>query len=98
MEITREAHERLREFLDDYGNGGFVRVSRLVTGGACCAKLSLGVSLDEERNEEEDLLFSIDGLPVVIEKSLYAAIADVVIVFDTDRGIVVVGNGRNAGP
>ena len=91
MKITREAHEKLREFLEDYGEGGFVRVSRLVTGGGCCAKLTLGVSLDEERNEEEDLLFPIDGLPVVIGKSLYAAIPGLEIAFDEERGIVVSG-------
>jgi Fe-S cluster assembly iron-binding protein IscA len=91
MKITREAHEKLREFLEDYGDGGFVRVSRLVTGGGCCAKLSLGVGLDEERNEEEDLLFTIDGLPVVIGKSLYAVIPELEIAFDEERGIVVSG-------
>jgi Fe-S cluster assembly iron-binding protein IscA len=89
MKITQEAHEKLREYLEDYGNGGFVRISRLVTGGGCCAKLSLGVGLDEERNEEEDLLFTIDGLPVVIGKSLYAAIPEIEIAFDEERGIVV---------
>jgi Fe-S cluster assembly iron-binding protein IscA len=89
MEITQEAREKLREFLEDYGDGGFVRVSRLVSGGGCCAKLTLGVSLDDERNEEEDLLFTVDGLPVVIDKSLYAAIPEVEIAFDEDSGIVV---------
>ncbi|MDR3158588.1 MAG: hypothetical protein LBU11_06185 [Zoogloeaceae bacterium] len=89
MKITPEAREKLREFLEDYGEGGFVRVARLVTGGGCCAKLSLGVSLDEDRHEEEDLLFTIDGLPVVIEKSLHAAIPEVEIAFDEERGIVV---------
>ena len=49
MKITREAHDKLLEFLEEYGDGGFVRVSRLVTGGGCCAKPSLGVSLDDEQ-------------------------------------------------
>ncbi|MDR1935594.1 MAG: hypothetical protein LBS49_08455 [Candidatus Accumulibacter sp.] len=96
MEITPEASEKLREFLDDYGNGGFVRVSRLVTGGGCCAKLSLGVSLDDEHHEDEDLLFTIDGLPVVMEKSLHAAIPEIEIAFDEDIGIVV--SDKNAAP
>jgi Fe-S cluster assembly iron-binding protein IscA len=89
MKITREAHEKLLEFLEEYGDGGFVRVSRLVTGGGCCAKLSLGVGLDDERSEEEDLLFTVDGLPVVIGKSLYATIPEIEIAFDEERGIVV---------
>jgi len=99
MEITQEAREKLREFLEDYGDGGFVRVSRLVSGGGCCAKLTLGVGLDDERNEEEDLLFTVDGLPVVIQKSLYAAIQELEIGFDEDRGIVVEGKSvANAMP
>jgi len=89
MEISREAREKLAEFLEDYGDGGFVRVARLVTGGGCCAKLSLGVSLDDEKNEAEDLVFSLDGLPVVIDKSLHAALPEIEIAFDAERGIVV---------
>jgi Fe-S cluster assembly iron-binding protein IscA len=89
MDVTPEAREKLRKFLDDYGDGGFVRVSRFVTGGGCCARISLGVSLDDERNEEEDLAFTLDGLPVVIEKSLYAVFPDIRIAFDEDNGIVV---------
>jgi Fe-S cluster assembly iron-binding protein IscA len=91
MKITQEAREKLLEFLKDYGNGDFVRVSRLLTGGGCCAKLSLGVALDDERDEKEDLLFTVDGLPVVIGKSLYAAIPEIEIAFDEERGIVVSG-------
>jgi Fe-S cluster assembly iron-binding protein IscA len=89
MEVTQEAREKLREFLDDYGDGGFVRVSRLMTGGGCCAKLSLGVALDEDRDEENDLAFTLDGLPVVIEKNLHAAFPDIRIAFDENDGIVV---------
>ncbi|MDR0563779.1 MAG: hypothetical protein LBG78_02425 [Azoarcus sp.] len=89
MEVTKEAREKLAEFLVDYGEGGFVRVARLLTGGGCCAKLKLGVSLDEERDEENDLFFSLDGLPVVINKSPHETIQDIRIAFDEDEGIVV---------
>ncbi|MDR3299217.1 MAG: hypothetical protein LBU43_04260 [Candidatus Accumulibacter sp.] len=89
MEVTQNAREKLREYLDDYGDGGFVRVARFVTGGGCCAKLKLGVTLDEDRDEENDLLLTFDGLPVVIEKSLHAALPDIQIAFDEEEGIVV---------
>ena len=89
MEVTPEAREKLREFLDDYGDGGFVRVSRLVAGGGCCARISLGVALDEDRDEENDLAFTLDGLPVVIDKNLHTTFPDIRIAFDEDNGIVV---------
>jgi Fe-S cluster assembly iron-binding protein IscA len=89
MQVTPEAREKLREFLDDHGDGGFVRVSRLITGGGCCARISLGVSLDEGCDEENDFVFTLDGLPIVIEKSLHAASQDIRIAFDEDDGIVV---------
>jgi Fe-S cluster assembly iron-binding protein IscA len=92
MKVTQEAREKLREFLEDYGDGGFVRVSRLVSGGGCCAKLNLGVSLDDERNEENDLFFAIGDLPIVIEKNLHAALPEIEISYDEDRGIIVSNN------
>jgi Fe-S cluster assembly iron-binding protein IscA len=93
MHVTPEAREKLREFLRDYDDG-FVRVARVTTGGACCAKLTLGVTFDEERDEANDLLFTIDGLPVVIEKDLHESLPDVFIAFDREKGIVV---SREAG-
>ncbi|MDR2055598.1 MAG: hypothetical protein LBQ10_07010 [Desulfovibrio sp.] len=92
MRITPEARENLREFMRDHEDG-FVRVARLTTGGACCAKLTLGVTLDDERDEENDLLFTVENLPVVIEKSLYSSLADLRISFDQEKGIIVSHGG-----
>ena len=88
MKVTQEARERLEEFLQDY-NDGFVRIARLTTGGACCATLTLGVTLDEEKDEDNDLSFSVDGLPIVIEKTLLESLKDVAIAFDSEKGITV---------
>ena len=88
MQVTPEAREKLRDFLEDYGDG-FVRVGRLATGGACCAKLTLGVTLDEDKDEENDLAFSIDGLPVVIDKALHDSLTEVLVAYDPEKGIVV---------
>ena len=91
MKLTPEAKEKLEAFLQDYDDG-FVRVARLATGGACCTKLTLGVTLDEEKDEANDLSFSVDGLPVVVEKELYESLKDVCIAFDPDKGITVSAN------
>lgn len=89
MKITLEAKEKLEEFLRDYGNGGFVRVAHLSSGGGCSAKLALGVTLDEDKDDEADLAFSLDGLPVVIEKTVYETLKDCSIVLDNEKGITV---------
>lgn len=88
MDIAPEAREKLAQFLQDYDDG-FVRVARLATGGACCARLTLGVTVDEEKDEDNDLSFSVDGLPVVIEKGLYESLKDIRIGFEPDSGITV---------
>ncbi len=51
--------------------------------------LSLGVTLDEDKNEDKDLTFAFDGLSVVIEKDLYASLKNPVIGFDADKGVTV---------
>jgi Fe-S cluster assembly iron-binding protein IscA len=96
VEVTKEAREKLLEFLEDYGDGGFVRVARLVTGGGCCANIRLGASLDEDHDEEKDMLFTLEGLPVVIEKSVHAAFSEIRIAFDENDGIVVSSGGPAA--
>lgn len=91
MRITPEACENLRNFMQNH-EGGFVRVARLTTGGACCARLTLGVTLDEERDAENDLLFTVETLPIIIEKDLYSSLADVCISFEQEKGIIVSHN------
>lgn len=93
MQITPQAKGKLAEFLEDY-NDGFVRVARMTKGGSCCATLVLGVTLDEEFDDDNDLRFDLDGLPVVIEKSLNESLENVNIAFADDQGIVVTHKGR----
>ena len=47
------------------------------------------MTLDEEKDEDNDLSFSVDGLPIVIEKNLYESLKDVTIAFDPEKGITV---------
>ena len=47
------------------------------------------MTLDEDKDEDNDLTFTFDGLSVVIEKELYATIKNPVIGFDADKGITV---------
>ena len=88
MNITPAAKEKLVEFLQDYDDG-FVRVGRLTSGGACCAQLTLGVTLDDEKDEDNDYAFSVEGLPVVVEKDLYDSLKDSVIDYDQSKGITI---------
>lgn len=88
MKVSAEAKKLLSEFLED-NEEGFIRVGRVTVGGGCCAKILLGVSVDEDFNEEDDLKFEVDGLPVVIEKSLNEQLKDISIEVDPDSGIVV---------
>ena len=88
MNITPEAKEKLREFLQD-NDDSFVRVANVPIGAGCAAKFSLGVTLDEDKDEDNDLTFTFDDLPVVIDKDLHESLGDLVIGFDPDKGITV---------
>jgi Fe-S cluster assembly iron-binding protein IscA len=88
MNITPGAKEKLKEFLQD-NDGSFVRVAKISCGAGCGAKTSLGVTLDEDKNEADDLAFTFDALTVVVEKELYASLKEPVIDFDADKGITV---------
>ena len=47
------------------------------------------MTLDEDKDEDNDLTFIFDSLSVVIEKALYASIKNPVIAFDANQGITV---------
>jgi len=47
------------------------------------------VTLDDDFNEEDDLRLEVDGLPVVIERSMQDALQNATVAFDPDKGIVV---------
>lgn len=88
MIITPEAREQLLKFLQDCDES-FIRVGRQALGGGCSVKLSLGVTLDEDFDEEDDLKLDIDGLPVVIDKNLAEAMERARISFEEGKGVVV---------
>lgn len=88
MQISSEALDAMRDSLEGYDNG-FIRVSQMAVGGGCCSKLLLGVTLDEEFNDEEDIRLEEGGLPIVIEKQLYNTLKDLRINLDPEEGIVV---------
>lgn len=88
MRITPEAKEKMAEFLEGC-EGAFVRVGRQVSGGGCSVKLSLGVTLDDVFDEQDDIRQDIDGLTVVIDRKLQDSLRDAVILFEEGKGIVV---------
>lgn len=88
MQISPEALAAMRDSLEGYDDG-FIRVNQMTVGGGCCSKLILGVTLDEEFNDEDDLRFEEEGLPIVIEKRLYDTLKDLRINLDPEEGIVV---------
>ena len=87
MKISAEAKTFLRDAL--YDDECFVRVGQITVGGACCAKLILGVTIDEEFDEDEDIRQEIDGLPVVISRQLNDTLKDISLDFVPDKGVVV---------
>jgi len=88
MDITPEAKEKMKEFLQD-NDESFVRVANVPIGSGCAAKFALGVTLDEDKDEDNDLTFTFDGLSVVIDKDLHESLGDLLIGFDPDKGITV---------
>jgi hypothetical protein len=51
--------------------------------------VSFGVTVDEERDADNDLVLTVDGLPVIVERYLYASVKDASIVYDAGRGLVI---------
>lgn len=88
MKISPEAKKYLIAFLED-AEDSFVRVGQLTVGGGCCASILLGVTIDDEFNAQDDLTMEVEGLPVVIDKALYARLTDISVEADPEQGIVV---------
>ena len=89
MRITPDAHEKLTGFLKDY-EGGVVRIAQLTTGGGCCgSQLMLGATLDDAYNDVDDVVYSVDGITVVVDKVLHASLEKVEIGFDEEKCICV---------
>lgn len=88
MHITPEAREKLKEFLEDC-DGSFIRVGRQTVGGGCSLKISLGVTLDDAFDENDDIKLDVDGLTVVIDKNLREPLESAVISLEEGKGITV---------
>lgn len=88
MNIVPEAQDFLRELLAD-NSEAFIRVGRVTVGGGCCAKINLGVTIDENFNEDDDIRQDVNGIPVVTEKAFSNLFTDVRIEIEPDQGLVV---------
>ena len=49
----------------------------------------MGATLDESYNDEDDEIFTIEGITAVIEKPLYETLSNIEIAFNEEKGIVV---------
>jgi len=87
MKISAAAHSFLSDALSD--EESFIRVGLITVGGACSAKMVLGVSIDEDFNDEDDLRMMIDGLPVTITKQLNETVKDICLDFDPAKGVTI---------
>lgn len=87
MKITREAQELLEDVLAD-NEDGFIRLGRLTVGAGCSVEIKLGVTVDESFDEDHDIRLEIDGLSIVVEKSLQDSLEGATISID-EEGIAV---------
>ena len=88
MKISAEARTCLAEFLED-AEDSFIRVGQTTVGGGCCSRPILGVSIDDEFHEDDDLRMDVDGIPVVIDRHLNERLGEISIDVDPDKGIVI---------
>ena len=87
MEISREALELLKEVVAE-NEDGFIRLGRLTIGAGCSLKSTLGVTVDESFDEDDDIRLEVDGLPIVAEKSLQVSLEGAIISIG-EEGITV---------
>ena len=89
MIVSNEAKKYFEEFLSDYDEG-FIRVGRICVGGGWSSKIILGVSIEEDFNDDDDIRIEIGGLPFALDKSLSNIADKIRIEVDPDKGIVVI--------
>ena len=89
MHISPQAVEKISEFISGYDDPK-VRIAQVTVGGGCCAKMQLGVTLEEDV-EDEDELFVVDGISFVIDRALKEGLGEIVVDFSPEQGIVVRG-------
>lgn len=84
--VTPMAQKKLREFIKDF-ELPYVRIGRMTTGGGCCAKLKLGVTLDDSIRDSDQIVHEGD-LTILVEKSLLGLTTEYVVDF-VDNGLTV---------
>ena len=89
MQISPQAVEKITEFIAGYDDAK-VRIAQVTVGGGCCAKMQLGVTLEEDV-EEEDELFVVEGISFIIDRALKEGLGEIAVDFSPERGIVVSG-------
>jgi len=87
MKISSDAQELMEAVLAEYENG-FIRVGRLTVGAGCSLKIKIGVTVDESFDEDNDIRLEVDGLPIVVERSLQDSLEGATISVD-EEGISV---------
>lgn len=87
MKITPEAQEMLKDVLEE-NEDGFIRLGRLTIGAGCSLKIKLGVTVDDSFDEDNDVSLEVDGLPIVVEKSLKDSLEGATISIN-EEGITV---------
>ena len=88
MKVSEEAKSHFREFLEDTDEG-FIRVGQISVGGGWSSKIILGVSIEEDFNEDDDVRIDVDGIPFALEKGFSEHADKISIDVDPDKGIVV---------
>ena len=91
MQITLEAQEILKDILEE-NEEGFIRVGKLSIGAGCSLNIKLGVTIDEFFDEEDDIKLEVDGLPIVVEKSLQKSLEKAIVSIG-EEGITVLLQG-----
>lgn len=87
MQITSAAVEKLKEFMEDF-DAPYPRVGMITGGSSCNMKISLGVTLDDEINDN-DVVIELEGLSILADKSFYARHGDKISIdFVPGQGIV----------
>jgi Fe-S cluster assembly iron-binding protein IscA len=94
MQISPQAVEKISKFISGYDDPK-VRIAQVTVGGGCCAKMQLGVTLEEDV-EDEDELFVVDGISFVIDRALKEGLGEIVVDFSLEQGIVVRGTSAGA--
>ena len=78
MNISPEAQELLEAVLAE-NEDGFIRLGRLTIGAGCSLKIKLGLTVDDSFDEDHDLRLDVDGLPIVVDRSLQDSLEGITI-------------------